>query len=253
MNENRASTDAPVVLITGAAARIGAACVRQMHEAGYRIVLHYRQSQRAAEQLADALNAKRTDSVRCLQADLLDLTQLEKLCEETIAQWGRVDALINNASAFYPVPLAELTDEKWEELSGSNAKAALFLGKHLQHMLKQQRGSIVSIIDSTALHGLAEFAPYTMAKAALANMTQSLARELAPHVRVNGVAPGVILWPSYTGGVDAEEQKARIARTALGRMGTPEEIAHAVLFLIRDASYITGQILTVDGGATISL
>ena len=158
-----------------------------------------------------------------------------------------------HASAFYPVPLVELTEEKWHELTGSNAKAPLFLSKHLQHMLRQQRGSIVNIIDSTALHGIAEFAPYTMAKAALTNMTHSLARELAPDVRVNGVAPGVILWPEYEGGVDAAEQQARVARTALKRMGTPEEIAHAVLFLARDATYITGQVITVDGGATIAL
>lgn len=253
MNSDFETTEQPVALITGAAVRIGAAFVRELHTAGYRILLHYRRSQYAAEQLASELNNKRSDSIRCLSADLLELAQVKQLAEQSIAQWGRVDALINNASGFYPLPLAELTSEKWDELIGSNAKAALFLSMHLQQMLQQQRGCIVNIVDSTALPGVAAFTPYTMAKAALANMTRSLARELAPHVRVNGVSPGVILWPEYDGGVNAEVQQLRVERTALGRMGTPEEIAHAVLFLVRDASYMTGQIIRVDGGATISL
>jgi pteridine reductase len=253
MTEHTVNDEHSVVLITGAAVRIGAACVRLFHAQGYRVLLHYRRSRIAAEQLADELNSKRSDSVRCLQADLLDLKQIEHLAANSIAQWGSIDALINNASGFFPVPLAELTNEKWQQLNDSNAKAPLFLCKHLHHMLRRQHGCIVNILDSTALHGVAGFAPYTMAKAALANMTHTLARELAPEVRVNGIAPGVILWPEYNGGVSAEEQQIRVASTALQRMGTPEEIAHATLFLVRDASYITGQVINVDGGATIAL
>jgi pteridine reductase len=166
-----------------------------------------------------------------------------------VAHWGRLDVLVNNASTFYPLPLQELDDARWQELLNSNARAPLFLCKHLQPALMNSKGCIVNIVDSTAMHGVSDFVPYTMAKAALANMTRSLARELAPHIRVNGVSPGAILWPEYKGGISEEDKQQTLSETALGRMGSPEEIAHTVLFLIRDASYLTGQVIAVDGGA----
>ncbi len=242
------SSETPVVLVTGAANRIGATIVRLMHGAGYKVVLHYRNSAAAAQALADELNTTRTDSVRCLRADLADLAEVQKLAIESVAQWGRLDVLVNNASSFYPTRLHEIDEGDWQDLMNSNARAPLFLAKHLHGALRMTHGCIVNIVDSTALDGVAGFTPYTMAKAALANMTKSLARELAPEIRVNGVSPGAILWPEYTGGVSEEEKQSAIAQTALGRMGTPEDIAHAVLFLARDASYVTGQVLAVDGG-----
>ncbi len=238
----------PVALVTGAANRIGAAIVRVLHGVGYSIVLHYRHSVQAAQALTEELNAARADSVHCLRADLADSGQLETLARRSLAQWGRLDALVNNASSFYPVKLDEVDEADWLDLMNSNARAPLFLCKHLHPALRASRGCVVNIVDSTALDGVAGFAPYTMAKAALANLTRSLARELAPDVRVNGVSPGAILWPEYAGGVSEENKKKALAKTAVGRMGTPEDIAHAVLFLIRDASYVTGQVIAVDGG-----
>lgn len=238
----------PVALVTGAANRIGASIVRVLHGAGYKVVLHYRNSAAAAHALMVELNAARADSVHTLRADLADMSQLQALALQGVSQWGRLDLLVNNASSFYPTRLHEIDEGDWQDLMNSNARAPLFLAKYLHGALRASRGSIVNIVDSTALDGVANFAPYTMAKAALANMTKSLARELAPDIRVNGVSPGAILWPEYTGGVSEAEKDSTLAHTALGRMGTPEDIAHAVLFLARDASYVTGQVIAVDGG-----
>ncbi|HEY0963697.1 MAG TPA: pteridine reductase [Pseudomonadales bacterium] len=238
----------PVALVTGAANRIGAAIARVLHGAGYNVIVHYRNSADAAHALITDLNATRADSARSARADLAEFTQLEALARQSLAQWGRLDVLVNNASSFYPTTLDELDEGDWHDLMNSNARAPLFLSKHLHAALAATRGAIVNIVDSTALDGVAGFTPYTMAKAALANMTKSLARELAPQVRVNGVSPGAILWPEYAGGVSEEDKARTLAQTALGRMGTPEDIAHAVLFLARDASYVTGQVIAVDGG-----
>jgi pteridine reductase len=237
----------PVVLVTGAAARIGASIARRFHAAGYRVVLHYFRSQDKATALSAELNAVRPDSVCLLQADLLQLIEIENLALQTLSAWGRLDVLVNNASTFYPTPLGSITSTQWDNLTGSNARAPLFLCQHLATALKESNGCIVNVIDSTARYGLAKFAPYAMGKAALANLTRSLARELAPAVRVNGVAPGAILWPEYEGGSSEAEQQATLARTMLGRLGAPEDIAHAVFFLSQ-ASYITGEIIKVDGG-----
>jgi pteridine reductase len=238
----------PVVLVTGAANRIGAATVRVLHKAGYNIVLHYRSSVAAAQALRNELNQQRLDSVICVRADLSELKQVAALARQSVAQWERLDAVVNNASSFYPVGLHDVDEADWQDLMNSNARAPLFLAQHLHGALQASRGCIVNIVDSTALDGVAGFTPYTMAKAALANMTRSLARELAPYVRVNGVSPGAILWPEYAGGISEEEKQKTLAQIALGRMGAPEDIAHAVLFLIRDASYVTGQVIAVDGG-----
>lgn len=245
------STDAPVALVTGGAARIGAALVRMLHANGYRVLIHYHRSQQRALALATELNGIRAGSAATLQADLLDTPAVLGLARAALAQWGRMDVLMNNASAFYPTPLASLREEDWINLMRSNAKAPLFLCKELHAALQEHGGCIVNIVDSTAMHGLSGFSPYAMAKAALANMTRSLARELAPRVRVNGISPGIILWPEYTELSEAEKAEA-VRHTALQRKGDVQDITHAALFLIRDATYITGQIIRVDGGAALA-
>jgi pteridine reductase len=244
------SHSAPVALVTGAAHRIGACITRHLHTAGYRVIIHYNRSRTASSQLADELNVIRKDSAVIMQADLLQLTDIGSLAKQAVACWNRLDVLVNNASLFYPTPIATVSEENCRELMGSNAWAPLFLCQHLAPALAEQHGCIINLIDSTSRFGLARFTPYAMAKAALANMTRSLARELAPAVRVNGIAPGVILWPEYEGGPGESEQQERLNNTALGRIGSPEDIAQATLFLLR-ASYITGEIIRVDGGAAL--
>lgn len=238
---------AHIALITGAAVRLGAATARVLHGNGYRVVIHCNRSRDAADALAAALNAVRADTARVLQADLADSAAVTRLGEQAVAAWGRLDVLVNNASAFYPTPLAGITEAQWDDLFASNAKAPLFLARAVAGALKEQRGCIVNISDLYARHGLANHTIYTMAKAALEAMTRSLARELAPYVRVNGIAPGAILWPP--GDVLPEEkQEAIIEKSSLKRMGEPADIANAVLFLATSGTYITGQILPVDGG-----
>lgn len=236
-----------LALVTGGAARIGAAIVQLLHHNGYDILLHYNRSHDKATALANTLNAVRSHSVHLLQADLLDAVALEKMGLTIIEQHQRLDLLVNNASSFFPTPLGTITAAHWDNLLGSNARAPLFLCQQLAPLLQASAGSIVNIIDSTSRYGLADFIPYAMAKAGLANMTRSLARALAPSVRVNGVAPGAILWPEYEGGTTEAEQQATLARTMLGRLGSPEDIANTVLFLA-NATYVTGQIIKVDGG-----
>jgi pteridine reductase len=239
---------APVALVTGAAHRIGAAIVRALHGAGFDVILHYNNSRTAAGTLAQELNQQRPGSVHLLRADLLDAAQLDQLAHDAVAWRGKLDLLVNNASQFYPTPFGTVTHGDWQRLVGSNAMAPLFLCQALAPALRESHGCIVNLADSTARVGVKDFVPYTMAKAALANLTRALARELAPAVRVNAVAPGAILWPEYEGGVSEAEKAERLSRTALGRMGSVEDIAQAVLFLSR-ATYVTGQVLRVDGGA----
>lgn len=241
----------PVALITGAAARIGAALAVTLHGQGYNVVIHYNRSEAKAAELAAALNAQRSNSAVTAQADLLDTQAVLKLARSALAAWGRMDVLINNASAFYPTPLASLQEDDWINLMRSNAKAPLFLCKELEAALRSSGGCIVNIVDSTAMHGLNGFSPYAMAKAALANMTRSLAKELAPAVRVNGISPGIILWPDYDELSEAQKADA-VRNTALQRMGGVDDITNTALFLIRDATYLTGQIIRVDGGAALA-
>jgi len=243
---------APVALITGAAARIGAALALALHQHGYRIVLHCNKSLANAHTLADELNFLRANSACVVQADLLNTAAVLQLAQQAQGHWGRMDVLINNASAFYPTPLAELVEDDWINLMRSNAKAPLFLCKELQQALKQSNGCIINIIDSTAMHGLSGFTPYAMAKAALANMTHSLAKELAPEIRVNGISPGIILWPEFGEGLSEAHKNQALAHTALQRMGSVDDITHTALFLISQATYLTGQIIRVDGGAALA-
>ncbi|MDT8398054.1 MAG: pteridine reductase [Pseudomonadales bacterium] len=245
-------TSAPVALITGAAARIGAALVARLHGRGYNILLHYRHSAARARQLAMALNASRADSVQLLQADLLDLDAITRLCREALSHWGKVNVLINNASAFYPTPLAQANARQWQELMDSNARAPFFLVQQLAASLSAQKGCIINITDIHARSALQDYNIYTMAKAALVALTKAMARDLAPDVRVNGVAPGAILWPEASMLDDAVRQ-AVLDQICLGHLGAPEDIAHTVLFLIEKASYMSGQIIAVDGGRSLQI
>lgn len=238
-----------VVLITGAAHRIGATTARMLHAEGMNILLHYRHSRDAAESLQTELNAIRTDSVHLIQADLHDSARLPALVEQAIQIWGRLDVLINNASSFYATPIGTVTETQWDDLIGSNLKAPFFLSQAAAPFLRQQHGCIISIVDIHAERPLKEFPVYSMAKAGLVMLTKSLACELGPEVRVNAVAPGAILWPENLG---EKEKEKIISRTFLKRQGAPEDIARAILYLIRDAGYMSGQVLTVDGGRSLN-
>lgn len=238
-----------VALITGAAHRLGATTACTLHAEGMNILLHYRNSREAAESLHKDLNNARPDSVSLLQADLHDTRILPGLIDDAAKVWGRLDVLINNASSFYPTPIGSVTEAQWDDLIGSNLKAPLFLSQAAAPHLRQHQGCIVSIVDIHAERPLKEFPVYSMAKAGLVMLTKSLACELGPEVRVNAVAPGAILWPENLG--EAEKEKI-ISRTFLKRQGAPDDIAKAILYLVRDAGYVSGQILTVDGGRSLN-
>ncbi len=242
-----------VILITGGAKRVGAAICRKLHAYGANLVIHYRASLAAAQALQVELNQKRPDSVVLIQADLLDTPLLPDLIDKAAARFGRLDALINNASSFFPTPLGECTLEAWDDLIGSNLKAPLFLSQAAAPYLRQQRGCIVNIVDIHADRPLKNYVIYNTAKGGLASLTRSLALELAPEVRVNGVSPGPILWPEDGELTNETTRQAIIEATLLKRTGEPEDIARTVRFLIAEAPYITGQIIAVDGGRSINL
>ena len=237
------------VLITGSAKRIGAACARLLHSEGCNVFMHYRSSKEDALQLCGELNQQRPDSAKVMQADLLKMNELESVAREARMAWGGIDVLVNNASSFYPGAVDNVTEQQWDELLGSNLKAPFFLAKALAETLAANKGCIVNIVDIHAERGLSGYPVYSIAKAGLAAMTKVLAKELGPAVRVNGVAPGAIIWPNN----DLSEQAKLdiLQRVALKRSGEPVDVAKAVLFLIKDADYMTGQILTVDGGRTL--
>jgi pteridine reductase len=243
--------DRPVVLITGACRRVGAVIARTLHAAGYDLALHYRRSVDDARTLADELEQQRSGSTLLLQAELADIPALPALIEQLLAHYGRLDALVNNASAFYPTPLGSATPEQWNELFASNAQAPFFLSQAAIPALRAAHGGIVNMIDIYAERPLAEHPLYCMAKAALAAMTRSLALDLGPDIRVNGIAPGAVMWPSD--GKPYADQQAVLTRTPLQRTGTPDDVAGAVLWLLRDATFVTGQIIHIDGGRTLSV
>ncbi|ALP54342.1 pteridine reductase [Candidatus Tenderia electrophaga] len=244
-----AKLDNKVALITGAAHRIGAELARRLHGAGMNIALHYRHSSAQAEALAAQLNAIRPDSVVPLQADLLDTARLPAVIAAACQPWQRLDVLINNASTFYPTPMDSASEADWDDLIGSNLKAPFFLSQAAAPELKKRQGCIINIVDIHAQRPMKDYPIYSAAKAGLAMLTMALARELGPELRVNGVAPGAILWPERALKPKTKEQI--INRTALKRQGAPADIAKTVLFLIRDADYISGQIINVDGGRTL--
>ena len=239
-----------VALVTGSARRIGAQTIRQLHASGLNVIVHYRRSGKEAQALIDDLNTERPDSARGLQGDLLETGAAPELIQQAITFWGRLDVLVNNASAFYPTEIGHITEKDWDILVGSNMKAPLFLAQAAADELKHNHGCIVNMVDIHADRPLKNYIVYSIAKAGLVALTKSLARELGPEVRVNGVAPGAILWPETPN--EEEEHQEIIKRTALKREGNPDDIARTIRFLVLDAPYITGQIITVDGGRTLS-
>ncbi len=236
-------------LITGAARRVGAPIARTLHAAGANIVLHYRSSAEASAALAGELNEIRPDSVVLVEADLLDLSQLQTLPAIATSNFGTLDVLVNNASTFYPTPMGDVTEIDWDDLIGTNLKAPLFLSQAASAALRISNGLIVNIADIHGMRPLSRHPVYSIAKAGVIMLTRSLARELGPSIRVNAVAPGPVMWPED--GMDKELQAKIVDRTALKRPGSPDDVARAVLFFASEAPYITGQVLAVDGGRSI--
>lgn len=243
----------PVALITGAAQRIGACTARRLHQRGFNIAIHFRQSDSAATALSEELNVLRAGSTSLHRADLNSADQARQLAGEVLEHWQRLDLLINNASSFYPTPLAEADEADWDALVGSNLKGPFFLSQALAQSLSEHGGSIINMVDIYASKPLRHHSIYCMAKAGLAMMTQSLAQELAPAVRVNGIAPGAILWPEQDSEFSHDEKQLLMERVPLQRRGEPEDIARTIEFLACDAPYITGQIIPVDGGRSLSM
>lgn len=241
------------ILVTGAAKRVGAAICRRLHAAGADIMVHYRSSAAEARALEGELLARRPRSVALVQGDLLRVPLLAGLIKETLRQFGRLDALVNNASSFYPTPVGEITEKGWEDLMGTNLKAPLFLAQAAARELRKTHGCIVNIVDIHAEMPMRNHVVYNAAKGGLLTLTRSLARELGPEIRVNGIAPGTILWPENDTWQDEVARQRIINQTALKRIGEPDDIAKAVEFLIAAAPYVTGQVLAVDGGRSVNL
>lgn len=241
-----------VVLITGAAKRVGAVVARKLHAQGMNIAVHYRSSANDAQALCAALNQERAHSAIALPADLNDTSHLPKLVDATVAEFGRLDVLINNASSFYPTPIGKATEQNWNDLIGSNVKAPFFLAQAAAPHLTKTNGCIINMVDIHAQQPLKNFTVYCIAKAGLVMLTKSLAKELGPHIRVNAIAPGPVLWPDNDPEFDKSLHEKVISRTALKRSGSPDDIANTALFLIQYANYVTGQIIAVDGGRSLN-
>jgi len=245
------SNGRPVVLITGAARRVGATIARTLHTAGYDLALHCRRSRTELDLLIKELELARDSSTLALQADLADTDGLPDLVNDTLDRFGRLDGLVNNASAFYPTAMGSVTQMHWDELFASNARAPFFLAQAAASHLRDRGGSIVNLLDIYAERPLKGYPVYCMAKAAQAAMTRALAQELGPEVRVNGVAPGAVMWPE--GGSTYARKDDIIERTPLKRAGNAEDVANAVLWLLRDAQFVTGEIINVDGGRSLAI
>lgn len=248
------STERPLsgqtALVTGGARRVGAAIVRYLHSAGADVVIHYHHSRREAEALQAELEATRAHSTALVSGDLLDITCLGCLVSAATERFGGLHLLVNNASSFYPTPLGEISLAHWEDLMGTNLRAPLFLTQAAAASLRRSNGAVINIVDIHGQRPLRDYVVYSAAKAGLIMLTRALARELAPQVRVNGIAPGAILWPD--GAMDPARQRRITERTPLQRQGNPEDIARAVLFFASQAPFVTGQILAVDGGRSIA-
>lgn len=241
-----------VVLITGAGKRVGAVIARTLHAQNMRIVIHYKSSAAPAKQLCDELNALRANSAAILPADLLNTSQLAELVDAAANIWGRLDVLINNASTFYSTPVGEITETHWNDLLGTNLKAPLFLIQAAAPLLKKYNGNVINIVDIHAQQPLPNYPVYCIAKAGLLMLTKAMAKELSPEVRVNAIAPGPVLWPDEGEELDPKLQEKIVNRTLLKRAGSPEDVAKAVRFLICEATYVTGQVLAVDGGRSLN-
>ena len=250
MNDRDASLTGKTVLITGGARRVGAAIGRALHGAGANLVIHYRKSANDVAKLAGELNAARANSVVTFQADLLDTAKLPALVEFAVRSFGSLDVLVNNASTFYPTKIGEITPAAWDDLMGTNLKVPMFLSQAAAPELKKSSGLILNLVDIHALRPLRHHTLYCAAKAGLHMLTRSLAKELGPEVRVNGISPGPVLWPENEG--DSATRAKIIQRTILQKMGTPEDIARTALFFASQAPFITGQVLAVDGGRSVA-
>lgn len=237
------------VLITGAAKRIGAALARAFHAQGAYVAIHFHRSSVEAEALCNELNGARAGSATAIGADLLNVDTLSGIVDHTVRTFGGLNVLINNASTFYPTPIGTITPAQWADLMGTNLKAPLFLAQAAAPHLRRTRGLILNLIDIHGQRPLPQHPVYSTAKAGLAMLTRSLARELGPEVRVNGIAPGPILWPE--GGIDEKLKNEIISKTLLKRSGSPEDIVRTALFFAKDATFVTGQILAVDGGRSV--
>jgi pteridine reductase len=242
-----------VALITGGARRVGAAICRLLHASGVDLMVHYRRSADEARALQAELNAARADSVALVQADLLNLSSLPTMVAETVRRFGRLDVLINNASSFFPTPVGEITEQEWDDLVGTNLKTPMFLSQAAAPHLKRNQGCIVNIVDIHADRPMRNHLVYSLAKGGLVALTRSLASELGPEVRVNGVSPGVIMWPEDERWADELARQRIVQSTLLKRVGDPDDVARTVRFLVFDAPYVTGQIIAVDGGRSIHL
>ena len=242
---------AKVALITGGAQRVGAMTARLLHAAGANLVIHYRRSRQQALDLQLELNEQRENSVILIQADLLDTSKLKSIVRQSIEQFGRLDILVNNASSFYPTPLGKVTENDWDDLIGSNMKAPFFLSQAAAPHLAEHNGCIINIVDIHAERPMQGHSVYNMAKAGLAMLVKTLAFELGPKIRVNGVSPGAIMWPNTD--MDDITKQRIVSKTYLKRKGSAEDIARTVLFLAASADYITGQVIAVDGGRSLYL
>jgi pteridine reductase len=246
-NDSGHSLDGRSALVTGGARRLGAAIATALHGAGARVVVHYRGSREDAEALVARLESARPGSAATVQGDLLDTAALPALVERAATAFDGLDILVNNASTFYPTPLGEISEQHWDELIGSNLKAPLFLAQAAAPWLRRREaGLIINMVDVHARRPLKSHLVYCVAKAGLAMLTYSLAKELGPAIRVNGIAPGAILWPEA--GVDEEEKAATLAEVPLGRTGGPADVAACALYLAREGRYVNGQVIAVDGG-----
>ena len=242
--------NSPVALVTGSAHRIGACIVRRLHSKGYRVIIHYHSSAESAEEQARAFNAQQQGTAATAGADLADAEQLDRLAEEALAHFGRVDVLVNNASRFHPTPMGDVTLTQWDNLVNTNLRAPFFLSQALSPALRESRGCIVNITDVYGHRPLANHPVYSMTKAGLIMLTHSLASELGPEVRVNAVSPGAILWPDS--GLQDSAKTEILQSTSLKRLGDPEDIAATAEFLI-EADYVTGQVVAVDGGRLVNI
>jgi len=242
-----------VVLVTGGAKRVGAAICRRLHAAGATLAIHYRSSAQQALALQEELDAQRPGSAVAFQAELLDMAALPQLVSAITQRFGRLDALVNNASSFYATPLTDIDEHQWTDLLGTNLKAPLFLAQAAADELRRRHGAIVNIVDIHAERPMQGHLLYSVAKAGLVALTKGLAQEMAPQVRVNAVAPGVIVWPEGEEWEDDERRRKIVAHTLLKREGEPDDIALTVRFLLNDSPYITGQVIAVDGGRTVNL
>ncbi|SNB53854.1 pteridine reductase [Marinobacter sp. es.042] len=243
----------PVALITGAAHRLGAQTARTLHERGWNLVIHYRSREEQANSLIAQMNRQRPDSACALQADLNQLAGVDRLASDAVAQWGRLDALVNNASVFYPTPTSEATEDDWNTILNTNLRAPFFLLQGCLAELRRNRGSVVNLIDIYSERPIDDHPLYCATKAGLAALTRSWAKDLAPDVRVNGVSPGAILWPEGEAEMDQSAQQAILQKTPLARTGNLDDISETVAFLICDAPFITGQIVSVDGGRSLNM